>query len=47
MKMTNIRKKKIRTPKIFTMSHRLEVTDWKYLKISISLLSLSRKIHIL
>ena len=36
MKMTNIRKKKIRTPKIFTMSHRLEVTDWKYLKISIS-----------
>lgn len=27
-------KKKIRTAKILIMSHRLEVTDWKYLRIS-------------
>ena len=32
MKMTNRRKKKMSTPKILTISHRLDVTDWKYLK---------------
>jgi hypothetical protein len=32
MKTTKRRKKKMRTAKIFTMSQRLEVTDWKYLK---------------
>ncbi len=31
MKTTKRRKKKMRTAKIFTMSQRLEVTDWKYL----------------
>ena len=32
MKVTKRRKKKMSTPKIFTISHRLEVTDWKYLR---------------
>ena len=32
IKMTKSRKKNMSTPKILTISHRLEVTDWKYLK---------------
>ena len=34
MKMTKKMKKKMRTPNTLTMSHRLEVTLWKYLRIS-------------
>lgn len=30
----NMMKKMIKTPKILIMSHRLDVTDWKYLRIS-------------
>ena len=33
-KTTKMMKKTMRMRKILTMSHRLEVTDWKYLRIS-------------
>lgn len=33
-KTTKMMKKTMRIRKILTMSHRLEVTDWKYLRIS-------------
>ena len=32
MNTTKMRKKKMRTPNIFIISQRLEVTDWKYLQ---------------
>jgi len=34
MNMTKMMKKMIRTPKIFIMSQRFDVTDWKYLTSS-------------
>ncbi len=40
MKTTKRRKKKMRTAKIFTMSQRLEVTDWKYLNSGVRLVCL-------
>ena len=35
MKTTKMRKKRMSTPNTFTISQRLLVTDWKYLRISV------------